>query len=182
MIGGEVAVRYSKALFHLSASPAEQERRLSDLENLVTVIKKLPKLKFFLSAPQISLAQKKDALGQSLGEHIDRALLNFLFFLLDKGRIQFLEGITGQYRKMVKENVGVIEADLITSVPVGKEFQEKLVKRLENSFHKKIELKQKQDPAILGGAILILANRVIDWSIKNKIHRLKDRLLETKLT
>ena len=181
MISGEVASRYSRALFKLAATPVELERRLQDLESVLAALHESPKLGFFLSAPQIRMEQKEKVLETSLKGQIDEKLLHFLYFLLEKGRMRHLPEIAKEYHLLVKENLGILEANLITAVPAGKSHTEQLKKRLEKIFGKKVEMKEKLDPQILGGAILILANQVIDWSVRNKLARLKERLLATRL-
>lgn len=181
MIAGAVASRYSKALFRLAASPQELERRHQDLESVVALLQRVPKLAFFLSAPQIRIGQKREVLENSLAGQIDERLMHFLFFLLEKGRMKHLPEIAKGYHRLVKENLGILEANLITAVAAERSYTEKLKKRLEDTFKKKVEIKEKIDPQILGGVILILANQVMDWSVRNKLARLKERLLATRL-
>jgi len=181
VIAGEVASRYSRALFKLAATPLELEKRHQDLEGVVTLLQKIPKLGLFLSAPQISSDQKRKVLENSLGSQIDQKLLHFLLFLLEKGRMKYLPEIAKEYHRLVKESLGILEANLITAVPVEKSYRETLQKRLESSFKKKVEMKEKIDPQIMGGVILVLANQVIDWSIRNKLARLKEKLLAVRV-
>lgn len=181
MIAGEVASRYSRALFRLAATPLELEKRHQDLEGVVTLLQKIPKLGLFLSAPQISSDQKRKVLENSLGSQIDQKLLHFLLFLLEKGRIKHLPEIAKGYHRLVKESLGILEANLITAVPLEREDREALHQKLEKTYQKKVEIKERIDPQIMGGIILVLANQVIDWSIRNKLARLKEKLLAIRV-
>jgi F-type H+-transporting ATPase subunit delta len=181
VIAGQVAARYSKALFKLAANPADLERREKDLEGVVEILRRHPKLGFLLSAPQIRAEQKKKVLENALAGRIDQKSLEFLYFLLEKGRMNHLEEISRQYRRLVKESLGVLEASLITAVPVDSVSRERLKSKLEASFRKKIEIKERIDSQILGGVILVLANQVLDWSVKDRLNSLKESLLSVQV-
>src|SRR3989337_1490850 len=177
MMEGQIAARYSRALFRLAATREELEKRENDLGIVVEALEKLPKLRYFLSAPQITREEKNQALEKSLRGKVDQKFLYFLKFLLEKRRINHLPEIAQEYHRLVTQHLGILEANLITAVPVEESYKQRLQKKLESSFQKKINLKEKIDPHILGGVMLVLANQVIDWSVRNKIARLKEKLL-----
>jgi F-type H+-transporting ATPase subunit delta len=181
MIAGQVASRYSRALFKLAASKEELEKRQQDLEGVVSILQSLPKLGQFLSAPQISRVDKEKVLEKSLGSKLDPQLLHFMLFLLEKGRLKHLPEISRAYHRMVKESLGILEASLITAVPAEAKIKENLQKKLEIAYQKKIEMKEKTDPQIMGGVILVVANQVMDWSIRDRLSSLKDNLLSVSV-
>ena len=181
MIAVEVASRYARALFDLASSQAELENHQFEIEAFVEALKKNPRLRTFLSAPQIKKEEKRKVLQATLAGKTDEKFLNFLYFVLEKGRMNFLEGIAREYHRRVKENLGVLEASLITAVPAGQQLKEKLKAKLERNYQRKIEMKEKVDPLILGGVILVLANQVLDWSVRDRLASLKENLLAVRV-
>lgn len=181
MIAGEVASRYARALFNLASSKAELESRQSDLEVFVEALKKNPRLRTFLSAPQIKREEKREVLRTILAGKTDEKFLDFLYFVLEKGRMNFLEEISREYHHRVKESLGILETSLITAVPAEPKLKERLREKLERAYEKKIEMKEKIDPQLVGGVVLVLGNQVMDWSVRDRLLSLKESLLEVRV-
>jgi len=181
MIAGEVGSRYARALFNLASSKAELESGQLELEALVEALKNNPRLRTFLSAPQIKREEKRRALQAILAGKVDQKFLNLLYFVLEKGRMNFLAVISREYHHRVKESLGIIETNLITAVPAEPVLKERLREKLEKAYRKKIEMKEKVDPQLVGGVILVLGNQVMDWSIRDRLLSLKESLLEVRV-
>src|SRR4030067_153728 len=130
MIAGEVASRYARALFKLAATPQELEKRHQDLDGVIGLLRQIPRLGLFLSAPQITRSEKEKLLEKSLGERVGPQLLHFVLFLLEKGRLKFLPEIAESYHRLVKENLGILEARLITAVPAEPGLKDRLKTKL----------------------------------------------------
>jgi F-type H+-transporting ATPase subunit delta len=181
MIAGEIASRYARALFNLASSKTELESRQLDLEVFVEALKKNPRLRTFLSASQINREEKRKVLQAILAGKTDEKFLDFLYFILEKGRMNFLEEISREYHHRVKENLGILETNLITAVPAEPKLKERLREKLERAYKKKIEMKEKIDPQLVGGVILVLGNQVMDWSVRDRLLSLKESLLEVRI-
>jgi F-type H+-transporting ATPase subunit delta len=175
----KAAGRYSKALFNLASSKQELEQQLSDLEQVVGLLD--PLMPFFYS-PQISQKEKEAVLDKNLKGRFDDKLLSFLLFLLKKRRLKDLSDIVQDYRRLVREELGVLEVRVVTAVPLDRDIKEKLQVKLEKVYPKKIEIQEEVDPELIGGGMVIMGNQLIDFSIRDKLARLKESLLSTKET
>src|SRR3990172_5362951 len=105
MMEGQIAARYSRALFRLAATREELEKRENDLGIVVEALEKLPKLRYFLSAPQITREEKNQALEKSLMGKVDQKFLHFLKFLLEKRRINHLPEIAQEYHRLASPHI-----------------------------------------------------------------------------
>ena len=177
----EVGTRYATALFNL----ADKEKKLDKIQKetriLAGFLKKGTPLHNFLTAPQIRDEEKEKVVKNIWSGKIENVLLNFLLFLLKKRRVQFFEQIALDFEKLYKEKLGILEATLISVKKVEEKLQEKLINKLQKETGKKIQLLNRLDPSIIGGSILILANQVVDFSIRNRLNSLKERLLAIKV-
>lgn len=181
MILSEVGTRYATALFNLADKQKKLEQINSQLQDLSKFLKKGTPLHNFLTAPQIRDEEKEKVVKKIWSGKIEEFLLNFLLFLMKKRRIQFLEQIALDFEKLYKEKLGILEATLISVKPIEEKQQEKLIQKLKKQTSKKIQLINKLDPGVIGGGILILANQVMDSSIRHKLNSLKERLLAVKV-
>lgn len=179
MITHDIALRYAKVLFQLATNQEELKRQLDALEHLVSVLNHHPKIKHYFSSPHISVEQKGKVVAKSLGTHMDPLFVQYVMILLKKRWFNHLPEILKQYRQMVMEALGMIEGRLITAEPLDHSMKEKFKSKLEKIYQKKLKLKEETDSQLIGGGILIVSNRLIDFSIKNKLTKLKNDLLST---
>jgi len=177
MIKQEIAYRYSKALFNQDLKKDHLEKRLNDFDHLLELFKNHPKLMKLLEAPQINVQDKERVFKTCFGDKFDSKFIDFFFYLIKKGRLNYLKQIELEYRLMVNQNLGIWEAQMTTAVPISQEIEKNLKEKLENFYQKKIRIKKEVDPKIIGGAILVVANHMIDWSVKDRLKNLKEHLL-----
>lgn len=181
MIGHAISPRYAKVLFGLDCAKNKLDQRMNDFESILTIFNSNPKLKMFLRSPQVALKDKKKVLQNSLKDQFDTTFINFLSYLIQQERLVHLSHIANEYKLLVNEYLGRWEANIITAVPMDADSEEKLLKKLETMFHKKIHLNKKVDPQIIGGVILIISNEMLDWSVRGRLKKLKENLIANQV-
>jgi F-type H+-transporting ATPase subunit delta len=88
--------------------------------------------------------------------------------------------ISEEYDRLLNEHYGIKTAEVTTAVQLDSTEAEKLEKQLESLVGKKVTMKLKVNPAILGGFIARIDDSMIDGSIRNRLETLKKRLAETR--
>lgn len=181
MTSSIVASRYSKALFELGSSKEQRLEYLNTLKQLASFLNKENKIMNFFISPQIAFEQKKTVLEKTLAGFFDENFLSFFSFLLEKGRFSCLPEIIKKYEEKVKEESGIVDGHLVTATPIESKLLNELKTKLQEIYKKQIILTEETDPQLIGGGILYLGNQLLDFSIKGKLERLKDNLLETHI-
>lgn len=169
----KLAIRYAKALFD-SASKIEQQLLLSNFEELLSIYRKTPKLYSFLNSPEISQEQKGNILKIPFKDK--PKFLDFLSLLMQKGRFKYITEIAEEYHIIYTTAYGKSLAHLTTAVSLSEEIKNQLKEKLNKIYHKEFDLSHDVDPEIIGGGVLIMDDRMIDFSIKEKLDRLKNYL------
>lgn len=170
------SLRYARALFSLSTASDSLSGWLGDLEEFVQLLNESPATNHFFSSPFINLKEKEIILMKHFKERFDVQLLKFFLTLIRKKRFGYLAEIAKAFRQMVIETQGVIEGRLITSTPLDDSTKQQIAATWGNFYGKKLEIKEELDPKLLGGGILIIANKLIDFSVKGSLNRLKRNL------
>jgi F-type H+-transporting ATPase subunit delta len=178
MIRYQVGRRYSKALFQFSATKEQLAKRLVDLQKFKKLVDDNPRLLQFFNAPEISKDEKKDFLKKILGDDFDPLLYKFLIFLLERKRLTFIREITAEYTKLVRSHLGILDVKLISAFPLDQADKDNLKIKLQKSYpNKEISFTEKVDPKLIGGLIAIVGNKIIDFSMRNRLSELKEKLL-----
>jgi F-type H+-transporting ATPase subunit delta len=165
------ARRYAQAVFEIAQEANQIDQWLSDLE-IVSETLQEPRVQRFFENPDIPFKKKQAVLADSL-HTINPLALNLLYVLTQRGRIKLLGDITKEYRAMVNDLRGVEFADVITAIPLDKAQTERITQQLETMTGKKITLRQQVDPAIVGGLVTRVGDKMIDGSLKTRLESLK---------
>ena len=175
--------RYSLALFNAAESGEDglTEQIQKELSLISDLWEKNAELRAFFEAPQIPGEEKDKVLQTTFKGKISELLLQFLFFLLSKGRLDNIFGINAQYDTLLKEKEGLVEAQVITASPLDEGLSVSLKEKMEKKTGKKVSLIFKLDPEIIGGIRVIVGNQIIDHSIRTELDKLRESLLSLKV-
>ena len=97
--------------------------------------------------------------------------------LIQNQRLSLLGEIADLYGHYRAEDEGYIDVDVASAFDVTAEESKKLTKTLEANLGKKVRLKVRIDPELIGGVYIRAGDRVIDASVRGQIERLAKSLL-----
>lgn len=179
MTGNIVARRYAKALFALAKkagkkAPAEYGK---DLEAFASVLEASPDLLKVFANPVIAVEDKKAVLTGVVGKLALKPMVaNFLSLLADKDRLSYALEVAAFYRTLLDEAEGVLRGQLVTSYALSDQRQDQIKAKLEKQSGKKLVLSFGVDPAILGGVLLKVGDKVLDASLRAQLEILKEQI------
>lgn len=101
---------------------------------------------------------------------------NFLMLLAQNKRLSILPEVQDLFANYCAQLEKISQIRMITATTVEKDYEEKMVKALTKRIKSDVTLQCDVDPAILGGAIIHIGDRVIDGSVKGKLSRLYQTL------
>lgn len=173
------AERYARALFEIARSLHRDEEIEAELENISSALKKDLSLERFFSNPSLKTEDKRkflQKLYQEGREEYVETLLDFFTILFEKDRFTLIHEISKNFKRIADEAQGQGTAEIRSAVPLKSDQEAVLVNRLETIAGCKITIKKEVDPALLGGIVVRIKNKIIDGSVKFKIESLKKEL------
>ena len=105
-------------------------------------------------------------------------LKNFFLLLIEKRRIFFVEKISESFLKLCLKKRGEIKASLISSKELSQSDLDKINKELSQSMGATLKFDYVVDKNLIGGLKLQLGSFMIDTSIKNKLKKYEQAMLE----
>ncbi|RNB82044.1 F0F1 ATP synthase subunit delta [Brevibacillus fluminis] len=166
-----VAKRYARALFEVAKERGLIEQIESELKDIVAAVESNQELGKILTHNQISIESKEQLLKDLFGAHVAAETLNFLSVLIDNGREHELGEIATAYVAMANEARGVADAVVTTAKPLGEEEVNELAAQFGKKVNKTLRVQTVVDPAILGGVVVRIGDRLYDGSIKRKLEQ-----------
>ena len=175
----ETSERYSRALYEVSKETGDLEKTEADVKNFINLFESSSEIKNFIQNPTHVIETQNKVLN-ILSEKLDftKNLKNFLLLLVKKKRIFFVKKITNNFLKLCSKNRGEIKASLISSKELSSNELENIGKELSTSMGSTIKFDYKVDQSLIGGLKLQLGSFMIDTSIKNKLKKYEQRMLE----
>ncbi len=175
----ETSERYSRALFEVANDNGELEKIETDIKNFKLLLKNSNDLKNFIQNPTHSKDNQINVI-KLLAEkfNFSKNLKNFMFLLIEKRRVFFVEKIINSFLKLCSQKRGEVKASLISSKELSTAELENISNDLSNSMGSTIKFDYKIDKELIGGLKLQLGSFMIDTSIKNKLKRYEQEMLE----
>ena len=175
----ETSERYARALYEVSKESSDLEKIEADVKNFQSLFESNPEIKNFIQNPTHVIETQSKVLN-ILSEKLDftKNLKNFFLLLIKKRRMFFVKKITDSFLKLCSKNRGEIKASLISSKELSSNELEDISKELSSSMGSTIKFDYKFDQSLIGGLKLQLGSFMIDTSIKNKLKKYEQRMLE----
>lgn len=168
------AKRYAQAIFAIA-----QEKNQVDLWNLElwAMVDKLSndELRAVLSQASIPMSTKVGIVREVFGDASELAQ-NLLCLLVERGRLGLLPEIRRQYSRLLDEYHGREQVQVVSAVPLDAKTQEEVSKLLHEIVKKEVVLDNRVDPDILGGLVIQVGDKLIDGSVRGRLHDLRQEM------
>ena len=175
----ETSERYASALFQLAVEEKNLDIVEQNVSNFQKIYKNNPDLRNFIKNPT-NTDEEQSGLVEALSKKINltKIFTNFLLLLIKKRRIFFIEKILASFNKFVTRQKGEINASLISSKELSKQEIEKISKELSIDRGSSIKFSFEVDKSLIGGFKVQIGSLMIDTSIKNKLKKFKQLMIE----
>ncbi|MBI2856433.1 MAG: ATP synthase F1 subunit delta [Chloroflexi bacterium] len=173
------AKRFAQAIFQLALERDEIEQWRSDLKAIDEALQER-EFAFFLSMPKVRLAQKMGVIQEAFPS-VNPLARNLLGLLTSRGRVDMVPFIQEEYGVLLDRHRGMERAQVVSAVALEEVQRERLVQHLQELVGKEIVLSAAVDPAIIGGLVARVGDRVIDGSTRTRLQLLRKSLVEAAL-
>jgi F-type H+-transporting ATPase subunit delta len=174
-----ISRRYARALLEVALESGQGDRILAELEALATEIDAARDLRILLESPIFARSQRREVLA-AVAERarLTKTTHDFLMLLVDRDRTALLRQIVRIYRDLADEAAGRVRATVTSPLPLSEAETSELEGALATATGKTVALSTELDPALLGGLVARVGDRVYDGSLKTQLERLRDVALE----
>ena len=168
------------ALYELANESSELKVVEKNIGELLNIYSTSEDLKNFIKNPTQSQSNSIEVLNKiSTQMNISKIVKNFLGVLVIKRRIFFIKKIFLNFLSLVSKQRGEIDASLVSSKKLTSEELESLSRDLSKTMGAPIALDYEVDENLIGGLKMQIGSLMIDTSIKNKLKKYEQTMLET---
>lgn len=171
-----IARPYAKAVFDLAQEADAFDAWTTVLEQFA-VISNDADFSALVSDPRVDGAKVAELLIDLAEDNLPEGGVNFINLLVQNDRLRSLVDINQQYVDLVAKAKAIVNAEIITAMPLTDDQKSSLAAALEKRLGLKVELAEIVDTDLIGGAIIKAGDMVIDGSAKGRIEKLTSALV-----
>jgi len=173
------ANRYSLALYELAKESSELDEIEKNSFSLIQLIFNNNEFQSLIKNPTIKKNELLTAISKISEQYkLNALLIKFLSFLISKRRFFYIEKILKDFIETCSKKRGEIKAQLTSAKELSESEINSIKDDLTKNFGSKIKLNYKHDETLIGGLIVQVGSTMIDSSIKNKLQKIENRMIE----
>lgn len=179
MITDPVTARWTAALFNLAQRQGALESVQQDVDRLAAEVS-VQGVRDWLVVGKGTIEERKAKLAPLVGGFHD-VTRNLVHLLFDRGRQEVLIGLPEAFRQRLLEEEGAVEGVVEAAHELGEAERESLAAALGKRLGKRVLLSSRVNADLIGGVRVIVASRMIDFSVQGRLDTLRRKLLEAPL-
>jgi F-type H+-transporting ATPase subunit delta len=173
------ATRYARALFDVALKEGADVQQVGrDLSGFAALVGEHEQLSRVFSNPAVP-APKKRAIVEDLlarAGTLPPTLRKLLLLLADRDRLVLLPQIASAYRARLLDHAQVVRAEVTTAMALPADRLAALKTGLARATGRDVQLENRVDPEIIGGAITRIGSTVYDGSLTRQLQKMKESL------
>ncbi len=171
-----IARPYAKAVFDLAQESGSYESWTSALEHLAAISQD-DDFSTLVSDPRVDNDKTAELMIDLAKDVLPEGGANLVNLLVQNDRLVALADIQQQFGDLVAKAQASVNAEVVTAMALTEEQKTSLSSALETRLGLKVNLEEKIDAGLVGGAIIKAGDLVIDGSAKGRIEKLTTVLM-----
>jgi len=171
-MANRVAEIYAHPLLELAADEHLIDAVRDDLNVLSGLLAEEKSFAGFLVSPYFAQEAKTELVQKVFADRLNDLTVNFLQAVIKHNRETFLPQIIARYDRLCSAHHGYQLVKVTAASPMSDERLERLRDDLASALNCRVELQVCVDPFIIGGIIIRYAGKLVDNSIRGRIHRI----------
>ena len=174
-----IAQRYAKAIFSLAKEEGDCKGLGIELQAFLTIFEEVVELRNLLLNPARSLEDKSKTI-KAIDQFKDFSpvTINFILFLIKKGRLSVFSEICEFYESFLDKEEGRLRAEVSLAMEADDKVIQEIRRKLEDVTGKQVVLNVKIDSNLIGGVVVKSGDLIYDGSVKSQLEKIEDRLKE----
>jgi F-type H+-transporting ATPase subunit delta len=163
-----IARPYAEALFKLAREKSNLPGWTEMLALLEAVVSD-DRVRSCIGDPNLDARQLESLILGVVGDRLDGFGRNLVQVLIHNGRLELVPEIRSLYEELRREQERIVEATIVSALPVSDEQVNELVARLEARYQRKVTARVEIDAQLIGGVRIVVGDQVIDATVRGRL-------------
>ena len=176
-----LAGAYAEGLLAAVPDNEPAEALAAELAALAGLLAETPGLEDLLTSPMLSRDERCRIVRRAFEGRVSEPLEALVTLLARNGRGGLIRPIARRFRRLLDARQGRVEVTLTTAVKLDEPSRRDAERLLGEALGAEPVLTTCVDPALLGGVVVRVGDRVFDASLATQLRRLKKAIVSRKL-
>ena len=170
-----IAGRYAKSLLDLAQEQGKLDTILADVQSFKEATTNRDLL-LMLKSQIINTDKKRSVVSAIFGDRLDQLTNAFIDIIMRKGREQYLPEICDEFVNQYRGLKNITSATVTSAVALNEATLTKIKNKIMSEMTDgagEVEVITKVDPALIGGFVIEVGDRLYDASVAHKLGKLK---------
>jgi F-type H+-transporting ATPase subunit delta len=165
----QISRRYARALFEL----IQEGSPLTEDLAVVAAVAASGEAAELLASTEYPAKVKQSVLLKATAGKLSKEIERLVVMLCERNKSVLLPEIHLLVEEMIRQAESEVDAEVVVATEMDEILQQKLASALEASTGKKVHLNYTTDKNILGGMVITIGDRKIDYSLRTKLNGLR---------
>jgi len=168
---------YAQALINEAQKQNVLAEVSEDIHGLAQLLRDNKAFLAFTQALTIGEEERLASLQKIFGDgRVHPLVLNALKSISRRDRMMFLPGFVQAYDGILKKMSGHIEAELTSATELPADTLNRISETVGRTMGKKVDMKVKIDPKLIGGVMLLIGDTLMDASVATQLNKMEVQL------
>ncbi len=167
---------YAEAMYSIAEAEGELEAVEEQVYAFAKMTEKRAKVREALIDSELPNENKRNLIGEVLGERANPVAVNLLGMLVEQGRARDIGRIAESLAEVAAERRQQVLAEVRSAVPLTDAQRRRLAEALSSATGRTVEVKVVVDPELVGGVVARVGDVIFDGSIRSRLDEAKQHL------
>jgi F-type H+-transporting ATPase subunit delta len=172
----DVVRGYAEAMFSIAEAEGELEPVEEQVYAFAKMVEKRAEVREALIDPELPNENKRNLIGEVLGERANPVAVNLLGMLVEQGRARDIGRIAESLAEVAAERRQQVVGEVRSAVPLTDAQRRRLAEALSSATGRTVEVKVIVDPDLVGGVVARVGDVIFDGSIRSRLDEAKQQL------
>ena len=172
----DVVRGYAEAMVSIAEAEGELEPVEEQVYAFAKMVEKRAKVREALIDPELPNENKRNLIGEVLGERANPVAVNLLGMLVEQGRARDIGRIAESLAEVAAERRQQVVGEVRSAVPLTDAQRRRLAEALSSATGRMVEVKVIVDPDLVGGVVARVGDVIFDGSIRSRLDEAKQQL------
>ena len=164
----QIVATYAGALYDAAASGDAVDEVATQLDAVVRLVRSHAPLRDAMRDDAVA-GEQRSAVAREVFAGLYPPLVDTLCVMVERENFDLLSSVAEQYGVVSEERRGVVSVDVTTAVALTDALRQTITTKLSADLGKQVALREKVDPAIIGGIVISTHGHRIDASIASQL-------------
>jgi F-type H+-transporting ATPase subunit delta len=172
----DVVRGYAEAMVAIAEAEGELEPVEEQIYAFAKMVEKRAKVREALIDPELPNENKRNLIGELLGDRANPVAVNLLGMVVEQGRARDIGRIAESLAEVAAERRQQVVGEVRSAVPLTDAQRRRLAEALSSATGRKVEVKVIVDPDLVGGVVARVGDVIFDGSIRSRLDEAKQQL------